>query len=339
VRLNRIELQGFQSYREPQVLDLDPHLTFLAGLNDVGKSALLRAFRMMVEPQQGFGEDFALTLSWHGPTGDITGPISLVPGSESLITELEQRPEQTLYAQFVRQGDPPEFHCKELVLPEMQMSTGPMQQHIQAGWSDGPFSGNTMGVRQLIDVAIKRAGRVKFITPRRVELEERSLTTQTQIDADGRNLTDVLMYMRNNEIERFAQLEQFITDAFPNIQRITVRQNTQQSQIRGEPALIYSDRQQAIPLRLCGSGIEQMLVLGISVLNAGNDTLLLIDEPQAYLHPHAERSLLTLLDEHPEHQYVIATHSHQLLRSKPLRQARLISSQNGSSSIGEPRSS
>ncbi len=338
VRLQRVELRGFQSYRETQVLDLDSHLTFLAGLNDVGKSALLRALRMMVDQQQGFEDDFAITFSWRGPSDELTSILSEEQGSENLINELQRTPEQTFVAQFNRAGEA-EFHCNELALPNAGMSTGPMRPNVQAGWASGPFAKNVLGIKRLIELSQRQLRQVKFITPRRVELGERSLLTQTQIDADGRNLTDVLLYMRNNEIERFAQLEQFITDAFPNIRSITVRQNSQQSQITGEPALIYRDRQQPIPLRLCGSGIEQMLVLGISVLTAGAETLLLIDEPQAYLHPHAERSLLTLLDLHPEHQYVIATHSHQLLRSKPLRQARLISSQNGSSSIGSPTES
>ena len=52
-----------------------------------------------------------------------------------------------------------------------------------------------------------------------------------------------------------------------------------------------------------------MLALAVGVLTATEPQLFLIDEPQAYLHPAAERSMLSLLESHPQHQYIIATHS------------------------------
>ena len=76
-----------------------------------------------------------------------------------------------------------------------------------------------------------------------------------------------------------------------------------------------------------------MLALTVGVLTAGESKLILIDEPQAYLHPHAERSMLRLLDDHPEHQYIVATHSHVLLRSQPLPKARLLSLEHGATRV------
>lgn len=77
-----------------------------------------------------------------------------------------------------------------------------------------------------------------------------------------------------------------------------------------------------------------MLSLATAVLSQPPGQVFLIDEPQAYLHPHAERSLLELIDAHCEHQYVIATHSHVLLNACPLHQVRLVSlDEAGASSI------
>jgi len=59
----------------------------------------------------------------------------------------------------------------------------------------------------------------------------------------------------------------------------------------------------------------------------------LIDEPHAFLHPQAEHDLLTLLEEHPEHQYVIATHSNFLLNSRPLSHARLLRIEGGATRV------
>src|SRR5262249_44886 len=59
------------------------------------------------------------------------------------------------------------------------------------------------------------------------------------------------------------------------------------------------------------------------------------DEPQAYLHPHAERSLIELLGDNPQHQYVIATHSNFLLGARPLSSARLLTMEGGVTRITE----
>jgi predicted ATP-dependent endonuclease of OLD family len=63
--------------------------------------------------------------------------------------------------------------------------------------------------------------------------------------------------------------------------------------------------------------------------------LFLIDEPQAYLHPHAERTFLAFLEDHPQHQYVIATNSGYLLNARPISQARLLTIHEGATRITE----
>lgn len=64
MKLDEIRLQGVQSYHDEQVIRLEPGMTLLAGRNNVGKSALLRALRLFSEPQPGLREDFKLALSW-----------------------------------------------------------------------------------------------------------------------------------------------------------------------------------------------------------------------------------------------------------------------------------
>jgi hypothetical protein len=79
-----------------------------------------------------------------------------------------------------------------------------------------------------------------------------------------------------------------------------------------------------------------MLALTLGVLTAAEPRIFLIDEPQAYLHPHAERSLLALFERYPQHQYIIATHSPLLLNSRPLDQSRLVTMEGGQTLVVEP---
>ncbi len=67
-----------------------------------------------------------------------------------------------------------------------------------------------------------------------------------------------------------------------------------------------------------------MLMLATAVLTTDDERVFLIDEPHAFLHPSAERHLLRFMRDHPEHQYVVATHSPVFLNTASLGQCRLI---------------
>jgi len=61
--LQQVVIQGFQSYAEEQTIEIDEHVTLLAGRNNVGKSALLRALQIPVERQEGVAKDLMLTTA------------------------------------------------------------------------------------------------------------------------------------------------------------------------------------------------------------------------------------------------------------------------------------
>jgi energy-coupling factor transporter ATP-binding protein EcfA2 len=64
-----------------------------------------------------------------------------------------------------------------------------------------------------------------------------------------------------------------------------------------------------VPIDQTGTGVNQLLHLIATVLFMPPGRLLLIDEPQLHLHPGAEKALAAFLRRHPEHDYVMATHS------------------------------
>jgi predicted ATPase len=100
-------------------------------------------------------------------------------------------------------------------------------------------------------------------------------------------------------------------------------------------SLVYGGAESDLtaPLQDCDTGIEQMFMIATAILTAKNPKLFLIDEPHAFLHPAAERYLLRLMQEHLEHQYVVATHSPVFLNSLPLHSTRLITISGAGSQI------
>ena len=65
----------------------------------------------------------------------------------------------------------------------------------------------------------------------------------------------------------------------------------------------------AQPLQQSGTGVAQVLAILYVAFNSVRPQIILIDEPQSFLHPGAVRKLIDVLELGPNHQYILATHS------------------------------
>jgi len=184
--------------------------------------------------------------------------------------------------------------------------------------------------------------KITYLAPRREAITfgggdgKTHLSYDTTLKPDGTNLTNVIAYLLMHDRPTLERIEAVVREAFPAVARISPRPFGQHgaSTFQVQLHVDYTDGRQ-VPLSLCGTGIEQLLVVATGVLTAESSRTFLIDEPHAYLHPHAERTLIRLIDAHPEHQFVIATHSGPFLNAKPISQARLITQDGSLSRIAE----
>jgi hypothetical protein len=65
----------------------------------------------------------------------------------------------------------------------------------------------------------------------------------------------------------------------------------------------------AVPLDESGSGVGQVLAILYVAFVSPYPQVVLIDEPQSFLHPGAVRRLFEVLGSYPQHQYIVSTHS------------------------------
>ncbi|MEA2581101.1 MAG: hypothetical protein QOE83_1993 [Actinomycetota bacterium] len=336
--LESVTLGGFQSYWDPQTVMFDSRVTLIAGKNDVGKSALLRGMRVVADPVQGAREDFRVVFQWllSPDTAQAMWPDDVTPEHRrSFEGGLQIR------GTYVSSGIGPRgvsaASLSEIELIESSslatMATGQFQ------WESGPFSGTNLAINELVSVLNGLAGNIAYLAPRRIQPGPRGANAAALLTPTGENLTEVVLHLQTNEpLTGFSALRDFLADAFPQVAGVSVSMG-EIGQNVGELHVIYRGAPDTlIPLSQCGTGVEQMLALGAGILTNREPRPFLIDEPQAYLHPHAERSLQSFLASHSEHQYIIATHSAFFLNAYSLAQTRMITMNNGRSVAALPAS-
>lgn len=335
-----VAVADFQSYREEQRIPLERHLTLLAGRNNVGKSALLRALSAFIEPQEGAGPGFALTITLVVDGQSLAAPHRMEPSLAGLVRAYAEHNEHTITATLVSQRDDDfigpldQMYVSRIELRELGWTVAGEPGH-SAGWVDGLHKGASTAVPELERVIRDYLSSVRYLAPARIEPGPRSLRADVELAQEARNLPEVLFHLYNSDPRRYQQIMEVIRRAFPEIEAITVAPVPGESMPMGETKVLYVGRDEHVPLRHCGTGVELFLRFAVAV-HEKRSRLLLIDEPQAFLHPHAERELLRLVDQHEEHQYVIATHSHVLLNARPLNDARLVTMDGGASRVTVP---
>ena len=132
----------------------------------------------------------------------------------------------------------------------------------------------------------------------------------TWLHPNARNLPVVLNVLQSNP-ERFRKFNDLVRRVLPHVARVTVRPVGQKLEIRVWRGLPTSEAEHlSIPLDKCGTGVGQVLAMLYAVTNTDAfGHVILIDEPNSFLHPGAVRALFEVFEEFSQHQYIITTHS------------------------------
>lgn len=132
---------------------------------------------------------------------------------------------------------------------------------------------------------------------------------QSILRPDASNLPEVLNMLQSNTI-KLKRFNEYLNLIFPDIKQISVKP-TFDNQLsilvwNIDPSTERDDL--AIPLSECGTGIGQVLAI-LYVILEKEPMVIVIDEPQSFLHPGAARKLIQILKQNFQHQYILATHS------------------------------
>jgi AAA domain, putative AbiEii toxin, Type IV TA system/AAA ATPase domain len=152
----------------------------------------------------------------------------------------------------------------------------------------------------------------------RMNAAECNIEGGAELAPDAVNLASVLLQLQADPIplERFIK---YLRAIFPTIYSVVSRPRPNAPSV-ARIEVINKDPQQSelrpgisIPLADCGTGISQVLAILYVVVTARTSKVIVIDEPNSFLHPGAAKKLLAILKE-LDHQYIVTTHSSEIVR-------------------------
>ncbi|MGY4346086.1 hypothetical protein ACVWXM_002553 [Bradyrhizobium sp. GM7.3] len=138
------------------------------------------------------------------------------------------------------------------------------------------------------------------------------------LSTNAQNLPEVLnlLQSRRTEYYRFVAAVRRVLPAIKWVSVEASAQNGQFAQIRVWNLEEADGRHDlTLPLSEGGTGVGQVLAILYVVLTSSGNNVIIIDEPNSFLHPRAAKELIGILKDDQSNQYILSTHYPEIVVS------------------------
>lgn len=333
MKISKIKIQNFKSFRDSPWIELGSRRTVVVGQNNSGKTALLQALRFGENASSPYRGPLNVPLSVGSPSRFLANII--VDGRT--IEEFLKETTQQVYVPFPDNESPQNFLERIWASPALEFlieatpgnSLSPRRypsydmfperaedraQLIQYDRQKSSFQlfGNISGENLPTVIEGMRQRFIYVFDPERLKIGSCAASETSQLDPSARNLPAVLATMSRNPA-KWSVFNQHVRDVFPSVKAVAV--STLKSEIavyiwQNDPDESPDDY--AILLQDSGTGLAQVIsILYVAMTRIGN--VIAIDEPNSFLHPGAAKKLMNILKYYDGNQYIISTHSPELI--------------------------
>jgi len=261
-------------------------------------------------------EEFLQLLTTFGPFG-LEGwilPGVTDPSAELLAADLDRRIAGDITVHYkwspgvtatgtipVLQGMVSTGGIHEFVVAPDARRIQPMQRALGDRVQSGPLLDRLWGTL---------LSRIGVLDAQRYNLGSSLFGTSGTLSATANNLPEVLNKLQSQPAS-WRRFNAAVREIVPSLHYVSVRPAANNIlEVYLGPVGDELERDDlAMPLSECGTGVGQVLAILAAVHGTRTSGLMLLDEPQSFLHPTALRALLGHLRNTEGHQFVIATHS------------------------------
>jgi hypothetical protein len=249
----------------------------------------------------------------------ISFPV--LPGENILVCEYMGAPQQRVHLQSAR--------LDHIADPLLQRDPPTAAHNRIVAWQNGQVVSahaqqNPLSYGQALAQLARNA--TYAFKAERYNLGTSKAGSNNTLAPDGSSLPEVLSQIQPHP-DKWRQFNDYVKLVFPKLAAISVVP-IDQSQVQiqtwtQDPKDLPQEL--AIPLSDSGTGVGQVLSILAVLLTADFPRTIIIDEPQSFLHPGALRTLIQILADHSQHQFIIATHSPTVITaSRPAELLRVI---------------
>lgn len=171
----------------------------------------------------------------------------------------------------------------------------------------------------------------------RLNISRSQLGISNVLQSNARNLPEVLNNLQPEKAS-FERYNGLVRAVLPNVRWVSTHAvSASEVEIKVSPVDTKEDRSDiSFPLQECGTGVGQVLAMLYVIQTSYTPKTIIIDEPSSFLHPGAEKALIEVFKQYPQHQYIIGTHSPLIITAaEPSTITKLVLSEDGQESTFE----
>ncbi|MBY3269361.1 AAA family ATPase [Rhizobium laguerreae] len=347
--ISEMAVENYASFKSSGTMKFGPGINFIVGQNNTGKSALLRSLRPTFDQnphrndlvfrsselprsaQSGVVVFSGLELMRSWRRHNFVIGVMVARGDQNFPRELGNFILGDVCSMEFERADA--FKVKNqpqqiVETPTWAKFRPALEGPVFAGWDS---IGNDIGTI----AANCWADTVFFFDAQRYNVGRCEIAMQEKLQSDAANLPAVLMRLQGNQGDLFKSLTQHMRDIFPSVKNLSV--SSPNSSIECEilvwPVIERRHKEIATTLNESGTGLSQVLAI-LTVAMTMEHAVILIDEISSFLHPAAAKALVRILESHyPQHQYMISTHSPEVISACTPATVHLVTKSDFTSSV------
>ena len=307
MQIQRVGFRFFKSIGAQTVeLDLTKRINLLIGPNNAGKSNVIAALSRLHEAKSNWRK--ATPLEFHKRNENNPPKLTMQGVYEGNSKESEVYANQLW--RFEEQIHPSTYWDTPFATWDVRQKS-----HLQVTVLQQRFQSNHVDEKTWLEALSRIADRIvnDWLAgfKRVIQIPAFRRIAEGEFELSGRGIIPLLASWKTPEIGKDGDRAKF-TNVQEFLQQLIGIPDAELEIPPKKDELIVQASGLRLPLSSYGTGLHQLIVLTIAVLEHSN-SILCLEEPEVHLHPRLQRTFLNFLLEKTDNQYVIATHSPFLL--------------------------